>query len=41
MMELSVVALPGTHLGQFDRGTDASQLNGVINKYNSLVANQR
>jgi hypothetical protein len=32
--------LPGTHLGQFDRGTDASQLNGLINRYNGSVANQ-
>ena len=32
--------IPGTHFGQFDRGINASQLNGVINKYNSTTANQ-
>jgi hypothetical protein len=31
--------MPGTHFGQFDRGTNASGLNTVINKYNSSVAN--
>lgn len=32
--------IPGTHLGQFDRGINASQLNGVITKYNNTTANQ-
>ncbi|HEV2730518.1 MAG TPA: TonB-dependent receptor [Terriglobales bacterium] len=32
--------VPGTHLGQFDRGTDASQLNNLITKYNNSTANQ-
>lgn len=32
--------LPGTHLGQFDRGTNASQLNTLIGKYNATYANQ-
>jgi len=32
--------LPGTHLGQFDRGTDASGLVGLIDNYNSSVAGQ-
>src|SRR5262249_4103708 len=32
--------VPGTHLGQFDRGTDASQLAALINAYNSKYANQ-
>jgi len=32
--------IPGTHFGEFDRGVNASQLNGVINKYNSTTANQ-
>jgi Carboxypeptidase regulatory-like domain len=32
--------LPGTHLGQFDRGTNASQLGALINAYNSKFANQ-
>jgi hypothetical protein len=32
--------VPGTHLGQFDRGVDAGQLNNLINKYNSTTANQ-
>jgi hypothetical protein len=32
--------LPGTHLGQFDRGTNAGSLNTVIGKYNSSQANQ-
>jgi len=31
--------MPGTHFGQFDRGTSASGLNGLINTYNSGVAN--
>lgn len=32
--------LPGTHLGQFDRGTNAGSLNPVISKYNTSQANQ-
>jgi hypothetical protein len=32
--------LPGTHFGSFDRGTNASQLTGLINNYNSKYANQ-
>ncbi len=32
--------LPGTHLGQFDRGTSASQLNNLLNAYNSKYGNQ-
>lgn len=32
--------VPGTHLGQFERGTDASSLVGLINRYNSAVAGQ-
>lgn len=32
--------VPGTHLGQFDRGTDASSLNALINRYNTTVAGQ-
>jgi|tagenome__1003787_1003787.scaffolds.fasta_scaffold20990097_6 hypothetical protein len=32
--------LPGTHLGQFDRGTDASNLNGLITKYNTAQGAQ-
>lgn len=32
--------LPGTHLGQFDRETNASQLTGLISKYNTNVAGQ-
>jgi hypothetical protein len=32
--------LPGTHLGQFDRGTDAGSLNNVIGKFNTTQANQ-
>ena len=31
--------IPGTHVGNFDRGINASQLNGVINRYNSTYAN--
>lgn len=31
--------LPGTHFGQFGRGTDASNINTLINAYNSNVAN--
>jgi len=32
--------IPGTHLGQFDRGIDASGLTGVISKYNTTTSNQ-
>lgn len=32
--------LPGTHLGDFDRGTNASQLNALIGKYNATYENQ-
>jgi hypothetical protein len=32
--------VPGTHLGQFERGTDAGSLVGLINRYNSAVASQ-
>jgi hypothetical protein len=32
--------LPGTHLGEFDRGINASNINQTINKYNSTVAGQ-
>jgi hypothetical protein len=32
--------LPGTHLGQFGRGTSASNLNSLLNKYNSTFGNQ-
>jgi hypothetical protein len=32
--------LPGTHLGQFDRGTSASNLNSLLGNYNQNVANQ-
>ena len=32
--------LPGTHLGQFDRQTNASGLNAVVNRYNSTQAGQ-
>jgi hypothetical protein len=31
--------IPGTHVGNFDRGINASQLNAVINRYNSTYAN--
>ena len=31
--------IPGTHVGNFDRGINAGQLNGVINRYNALYAN--
>jgi len=30
--------LPGTHLGQFDRGTNAKDLTALINNYNNTVA---
>lgn len=32
--------LPGTHFGQFDRGTNAQQLATLIGNYNGNVANQ-
>src|SRR5882672_6678498 len=32
--------VPGTHLGQFDRGTNASSLNALISHYNTTVADQ-
>lgn len=32
--------VPGTHFGQFERGTDASSLVGLINRYNTTVSNQ-
>jgi hypothetical protein len=32
--------VPGTHFGQFDRGTNASNINALLNKYNSTVAGQ-
>lgn len=32
--------MPGTHFGQFDRGTNASNINTLINNYNSKFANQ-
>lgn len=32
--------MPGTRFGQFDRGTSASQLNNLINNYNSKYGNQ-
>jgi hypothetical protein len=32
--------LPGTHFGQFGRGTNANGLTGLINNYNNTVANQ-
>jgi carboxypeptidase family protein len=32
--------MPGTHLGQFGRGTNASNINALINSYNSKYANQ-
>src|SRR6202043_2048366 len=32
--------VPGTHFGQFDRGINASNINKVINNYNSKVAGQ-
>jgi hypothetical protein len=32
--------LPGTHLGQFDRGTNAGSLNALIGKYNTTTGNQ-
>ena len=32
--------MPGTHVGNFDRGINASNINNVINHYNSTVAGQ-
>lgn len=32
--------MPGTHFGQFDRGTNASNINALIGQYNSKYANQ-
>jgi hypothetical protein len=32
--------MPGTHFGQFDRGTDASSINRLISSYNSKYGNQ-
>lgn len=32
--------VPGTHVGSFDRGIDASSINGVIANYNRTYANQ-
>ncbi len=32
--------LPGTHLGQFDRGTNAGGLNSLISKYNTTQGDQ-
>ena len=31
--------LPGTHVGEFDRGISSTQLNNVLNSYNSTFAN--
>jgi hypothetical protein len=32
--------VPGTHFGQFDRGTNASNLNALISRYNTTYAGQ-
>jgi hypothetical protein len=32
--------MPGTHFGQFDRGTNASNLNNLINNYNTTFGSQ-
>jgi hypothetical protein len=32
--------VPGTHFGQFGRSTNASNINALISKYNTTVANQ-
>jgi hypothetical protein len=32
--------MPGTHFGQFDRGTNASKINTLINTYNTKFGNQ-
>jgi len=32
--------IPGTHVGNFDRGINASNINSVINNYNATVAGQ-
>jgi carboxypeptidase family protein len=32
--------MPGTHFGQFDRGTNASSINALVNNYNSKFGNQ-
>ena len=32
--------VPGTHLGQFDRGTNASELTNLISKYDATTAGQ-
>jgi hypothetical protein len=32
--------MPGTHMGEFDRGLNASNINNLINKYNSTMAGQ-
>jgi hypothetical protein len=32
--------IPGTHMGNFDRGINASSINNIINNYNNTVAGQ-